>query len=155
MKKIALLIVAAIFLAGCASVKEAQNLSNCTYALKSVEVTDYNVTSIGFVVTIAITNPNKKEPAKLKRFEGELSANDDKIADVTLKNINIAPNSTYPAKAKIDVPMSAMTTKMVGLLSMGSGTIDYHLTGTMYFEGPLGVEVPLPVDIGRVGSHNV
>jgi len=37
---------------------------------------------------------------------------------------------------------------------MGSGTLDYHLTGTMYFEGPLGVEIPVPVDIGRIGSYN-
>lgn len=155
MKKIALLFLSATLLAGCASVKEAQNLSNCTYALKSVEVSDYNITSIGFVVTIAITNPNKKEAATLKRFEGQLAANDIKIADVTLKDIHIAPNSTYLAKANIDVPMSTLTSKMVGLLSMGSGTIDYHLTGTMYFEGPLGVELPLPVDIGRIGSHNV
>ena len=155
MKKIVLLLLFATLLAGCASVKEAQNLSNCTYALKSVEVTDYNITSMSFLVTIAITNPNKKEVATLKRFEGELTANDEKIADVTLKDIHIAPNTTYPAKAKINVPMSVLNSKMVGLLSMGSGTIDYHLIGTMYFEGPLGVEVPMPVDIGRIGSHNV
>ena len=155
MKKIALFILTITLLVGCASVKEAQNLSNCTYALKSVEVSDFNVTSIGFIVAIAITNPNKKEPATLKRFEGELSANDDKIADGTLKDVHIAANSTYLAKAKINVPMSTLTTKLIGLLSMGSGTIDYHLTGTMYFEGPMGVELPLPVDIGRIGSHNM
>lgn len=154
MKKIALFMLATFLLAGCASVKEAQNLSNCTYALKSVEVSDYNITSIGFVVTIAITNPNKKEAATLKRFEGQLAANNDKIADITLKDIHIAPNSTYFAKANIDVPMATLTTKLIGLLSMGSGTVDYHLTGTMYFEGPLGVELPMPVDIGRLGSHN-
>ena len=63
MKKIALLVLSLVVLTGCASVKKAQNLSDCTYALKSVEVTDYDITSIGFVVTIAITNPNKKRSA--------------------------------------------------------------------------------------------
>ena len=38
---------------------------------------------------------------------------------------------------------------------MGSGTLDYHLTGTMYFDGPLGTEIPVPVDIGRYGSYNI
>ena len=154
MKKLVLLIVSFVLLSGCASVKEAQNLSNCTYSLKSVEVSDINVTSISFLVTIAITNPNKKEAATLKRFEGELTANEDKISDITLKDINIPPASVVNAKAKCEVPMSTLTSKLIGLLSMGSGTVDYHLTGTMYFEGPLGVEVPLPVDIGRIGSYN-
>ena len=43
---------------------------------------------------------------------------------------------------------------VLGLISMGSATLDYHLTGTMYFEGPLGAELPVPVDIGRIGSYN-
>ena len=154
MKKLFLLLMLVALLTGCASVKEAQNLSNCTYALRAVEVNEFNFTSLGLIVTIAITNPNKKEAATLKRFEGELTANDDKIADVTLKDIQIQPNSTYNARAKINVPMAVLSSKLIGLLSMGSGTIDYHLTGTMYFEGPLGVELPLPVDIGRLGSSN-
>lgn len=154
MKKLFGVLLSFLLLAGCASVKEAQNLSNCTYALKSVEVSDFNVTSIGFTVTIGITNPSKKDAASLKRFVGVLSANDDKLADVTLKDIRIEPASTYMAKAKINVPMSTLSSKLIGLLSMGSGTVDYHLTGTMYFEGPMGVEIPLPVDIGRLGSYN-
>ena len=154
MKKLILLLVFIASITGCASVKEAQNLSNCTYALKAVEVNEFNFTSLGLVVTIGITNPNKKETATLKRFEGELTANDDKLADVTLKDIQIPPNSTHNARAKINVPMSILSSKLIGLLSMGSGTIDYHLTGTMYFEGPLGVELPMPVDIGRLGSNN-
>ena len=83
-----------------------------------------------------------------------LSANDEKMADVTLKDIEVAPASTYNAKAKVNVPMTAFGSKLLGLISMGSGTIDYHLTGTMYFEGPMGVEIPLPVNMGRIGSHN-
>ena len=154
MKKIILMFCAIGLLTGCASVKEAQNLSNCTYALKSVEINEFNFTSLGLIVTISITNPNKKEAATLKRFEGELTANDEKIADVTLKDIQIQPNSTHNARAKINVPMAILSSKLIGLLSMGSGTIDYHLTGTMYFEGPLGVELPMPVDVGRLGSSN-
>ena len=50
--------------------------------------------------------------------------------------------------------MSAFGNKLLGLVSMNSGTVDYHLTGTMYFEGPLGTEIPVPVDIGRVGAYN-
>lgn len=154
MKKLFVLIACLGLFTGCATVKEASNLSNCTYTLKSVEISDFNITSLGFLVTIAITNPNKTEAAKLKRFTGELTANDDKIADLELKDIQIDPNSTKLAKAKVNVPMSTISSKLVGLLSMGSATVDYHLTGTMYFEGPLGVEIPLPVDIGRLGSYN-
>jgi len=154
MKKLFGLLLSMMLLAGCASVKEAQNLSNCAYALKSVEVSDINITSIGLTITIGITNPSKTDVASLKRFVGTLSANDDKLADVTLQDIRIEPASTYMAKAKVNVPMSTLSTKLIGLLSMGSGTIDYNLTGTMYFEGPLGVEIPLPVNIGRIGSHN-
>ena len=154
MKKILFLLVCMGLLAGCATVKEAANLKNCTYALKSVELTDVNLTSLNFTITIAITNPNKTETAKLKRFVGVLTANDDKIEDVTLSDIEIAPQATYNAKAKLVVPTVTLGSKLVGLLAMGSGTVDYHLTGTMYFEGPLGVEIPLPVDMGRLGNYN-
>ena len=154
MRKLFLLLLGVTLLGACATVKEASNLANCTYTLKSVEVSDFNITSLGFLVTIAITNPNKTEAATLKRFTGELTANDDKIADVELKDIHIDPNSVKMAKAKVNVPMTTLSSKLVGLLSMGSATVDYHLTGTMYFEGPLGTEIPLPVDIGRIGSYN-
>jgi len=154
MKKLFALFTCLGLLAGCATVKEATNLKNCTYALKSVELTDVNLTSLNFTAIIAITNPNKTETARLKRFVGVLTANDDKIADVTLQDIEIAPQATYNAKAKFNVPTMVLSSKLVGLLTMGSGTIDYHLTGTMYFEGPMGVEIPLPVDMGRIGSYN-
>lgn len=154
MKKLFIFIACLGLLTGCATVKEAANLKNCTYALKTVELTDVNLTSLNFTVTIAITNPNKTESAKLKRFVGVLTANDDKIADVTLTDIEIAPQATYNAKAKVNVPTVTLGSKLVGLLAMGSGTVDYHLTGTMYFEGPMGVEIPLPVDMGRIGNYN-
>ena len=134
--------------------QQAQNLSNCKFALTSVQITDYNLSSLGFDIIIAITNPSKTETASLKRFVGKLTVNDDYMADVTLKDILIEPNSTKNAKAKVKVPLATVSSKLIGLLSMGSGTLDYHLTGTMYFAGPLGVEIPVPVDIGRVGSSN-
>ena len=154
MKKLFLFILCSFFFAGCSSVQQAANLKNCTYALKSVEISDYSLTSFNFLVTIAITNPNRTETAKLKRFVGVLTANDDKMADVTLQDIEIAPGATYHAKAKVNVPMTTFGSKLLGLISMGSGTVDYHLTGTVYFEGPMGVEIPFPVDMGRIGSYN-
>ena len=154
MKKLFIALTCLGLFTGCATVKEAANLKNCTYALKTVELTDVNLTSLNFTITIAITNPNKTESAKLKRFVGVLTANDDKLADVTLSDIEIAPQSTYNAKAKLNVPTVTLGSKLVGLLAMGSGTVDYHLTGTMYFEGPMGVEIPLPVDMGRIGNYN-
>lgn len=154
MKKLFSLFICLGLLMGCATVKEATNLKNCTYALKSVELTDVDLSALNFVITIAITNPNKTETAKLKRFVGVLTANEDKIADVTLTDIEIAPQATYNAKAKLHVPTVTLGSKLIGLLAMGSGTVDYHLTGTMYFEGPLGVEIPLPVDMGRIGNYN-
>lgn len=154
MRKVFFCILSLCLLGACASIKEAENLANCKFALKSVELVNYNLTSFDFDVIIAITNLNKKEAASLKRFEGKLTVNDDPMADVTLKDIRIEPNSVKNAKAKLTVPMTTFGNKMLGLISMGSGTLDYHLTGTMYFEGPLGTEIPLPVDIGRVGSYN-
>ncbi len=154
MKKLWLLLTAAVLLTACASVNEAENLANCKFALRSVELTNYNLTSFDFDVIIAITNMNRKEAAALKRFEGELTVNENKMADVTLDELRIEPNSTKNAKAQLNVPMTAFNSKLLGLISMGSGTLDYHLTGTMYFEGPLGTEIPVPVDIGRIGSYN-
>ena len=154
MKKICALLTVIALACGCASVKQAANLKNCTYALKSVELSEVGLSALNFTVTIAITNPNKTDAAKLKRFVGVLTANDDKIADVTLADIEIPPLATYNAKAKINVPTATLGSKLLGLLAMGSGTVDYHLTGTMYFEGPMGIEVPLPVDMGRIGSYN-
>lgn len=154
MKKLWLLLTAAVLLTACASVNEAENLANCKFALRSVELTNYNLTSFDFDVIIAITNMNRKEAAALKRFEGELTVNENKMADVTLDELRIEPNSTKNAKAQLNVPMTAFNSKLLGLISMGSGTLDYHLTGTMYFEGPLGTEIPIPVDIGRIGSYN-
>ena len=152
MKKILVGFLGLILLSACAGVQQAQNLANCKYALRNVELTDYNLNSLGFTVIIAITNMNKKQAAKLKRFEGELTVNEEHMANVTLKDVYIEPDSTKNAKAKFVVPLQTFSNKLVGLLSMKSATLDYHLTGTMYFEGPLGVEIPMPVDIGRVGS---
>lgn len=152
MKKILVGLVGLVLLSACAGVQQAQNLANCKYALRNVELTDYNLNSLGFTVIIAITNMNKKQAAKLKRFEGELTVNEEHMANVTLKDVYIEPDSTKNAKAKFEVPLAAFSNKLVGLLSMKSATLDYHLTGTMYFEGPLGVEIPVPVDIGRLGS---
>jgi len=154
MKKILCLLAAVTLFAGCSSVQQAANLKNCTYSFRSVEVENIGLKTIDLLVTLAITNPNKTETAKLKRFVGVLEANDSKIADLTLKDIEIPALATYPAKAKVSVPTATLSSKLLGLLSMGSGTIDYHLKGTMYFEGPMGVELPLPLDIGRIGSHN-
>ncbi len=152
MKKILTVLAGLVLLGACAGVQEAQNLANCKYALRNVELTDYNLTSLGFTVVVSITNLNKKQAAQLKRFEGELTVNEEHMADVTLKDIYIEPDSTKNAKAKFVVPLSMFNSKLMGLLSMKSATLDYHLTGTMYFEGPLGAEIPMPVDIGRFGS---
>ena len=154
MRKIILCLLTVGLLGGCASVKEAQHLANCKYALRNVELTDYNLTSLGFEIVIAITNTDKKQAAAIKRFEGKLTVNEEPMADVALKNIRVEPDSVKNAKAKFTVPMSAFNNKLLGLISMNSATLDYHLNGTMYFEGPLGVEIPMPVDIGRYGNGN-
>ena len=154
MKKLGFCILLAGMLLACAGVQETQNLANCKFALRNIELTDYNLSSLGFEVVIAITNLNKKQPASLKRFEGKLTVNDEYMADVTLKDIRIEPDSVKNAKAKLTVPMSTFNNKLLGLISMNSATLDYHLTGPMYLEGPLGTEIPSPVDIGRYGNGN-
>lgn len=154
MKKFLISILSAGLLCACAGVQEAQNMANCKYALRNVELTDYNLTSLGFEVVVSITNLNKKQTASLKRFEGKMTVNDVYMADVTLKDILIEPNTTKNAKAQLTVPMSTFNNKLLGLISMNSVTVDYHLSGIMYFEGPLGVEIPVPVSIGRFGNGN-
>ncbi len=155
MKKLIFCLFAALLFTACSTIQEAQNLANCKFALKSVELTEYNLTSLDFDVVVSITNANKKQAASLKRFEGKLTVNDDYMADITLKDIRIEPNSVKNAKAKVTVPMATFSKKILGLISMSSGTLDYHLSGTMYFEGPLGTEIPMPVDIGRYGSYTI
>ena len=61
MKKLVLLFVLALFAAACASVQEAKNFANCRYALRSVEIADYNLNSLSFDVYVGITNQNRKD----------------------------------------------------------------------------------------------
>ncbi len=153
MKKLLLLLVFPLLLAACASVQEAENFANCKYALRSVEIADYNINSLGFDVYVGITNLNKKDAAAIKKFEGKLTMNDVHVADVNFADVRIEPKSIKNQKVHLEIPMSSFSNKLLGLVSMGSGTVDYHLTGTATFDTPLG-EVPVPVDIGRIGSTN-
>lgn len=154
MKKLLSLLCVLGLAVGCTqAVREAKNAINCKYALRSVEVAEYNVSSLSFDIYIGITNMDRKDAAAIKRFEGKIYMNDDYISDVKFEDVRIEPNTTKNQKVTITVPTVAFSKKLLGLVSMGSGTVDYHLTGTMYFDTPLG-EVPVPVDIGRIGSYN-
>ncbi|MBQ7908442.1 MAG: hypothetical protein IJ311_02975 [Elusimicrobiaceae bacterium] len=153
MKKLLLLLVFPLLSAACASVQEAENFANCKYALRSVEIADYNINSLVFDVYVGITNLNKKDAAAIKKFEGKLTMNDVHVADVNFADVRIEPKSIKNQKIHLEIPMSSFSNKLLGLVSMGSGTVDYHLTGTATFDTPLG-EVPVPVDIGRIGSTN-
>ena len=153
MKKLLLFISAVGLLSACAAVQEAKNFANCKYTIRNVEVADYNINSLGFDVYLNITNLNKKADAAIKKFDGKLSMNDTYVADITFSDVRIEPGATKTQKASVTVPMKTLSTKMVGLVSMGSASVDYHIVGTAYFETPLG-DVPVPVDIGRRGSNN-
>ena len=153
MRKILLLLTATFLINACATVQEAKNFANCKYTVRSVEVSDYNINSITFDIYLLITNLNKKTEAAIKKFEGKLMINETYVADINFDNVRIAAGATKTQKAVVTVPMKSLSTKMVGLVSMGSASVDYHITGTAYFETPLG-DVPIPVDIGRRGSNN-
>ena len=153
MKKLLLFVLTPLLFAGCAAVQEAENFANCKYALRSVEIADYTINSLAFDVYIGITNLNKKEAAAIKKFEGQLTMNDTHVADVSFADVRVEPNSIKNQKVHLVIPMTTFSSKLLGLVSMGSGTVDYHLTGTATFDTPLG-EVPVPVDIGRIGSTN-
>ncbi len=153
MKKFFVLALVPFLFTACASVQEAENFANCTYALRSIEVSDYNVDSLSFNVYLGITNLNRREAAAIKKFEGKMYMNDTEVADVNFEDVRIEPASYKNQKVHLTVPMSALNGKLLGLVSMGSATVDYHLTGTATFDTPLG-EVPVPVDIGRIGSNN-
>ena len=152
MKKL-LLFIFPLLLCACASVQQAENFANCKYALRSVEISDYNINSLSFDMYIGITNLNKKEAAAIKKFEGKLSMNDVHVANIDFADVRVEPGSVKNQKVHMEIPMSSFSNKLLGLVSMGSGTVDYHLTGTATFDTPLG-EVPIPVDIGRFGSTN-
>lgn len=153
MKKILLFVCFAVLLSGCAAVQEAKNFANCKYTIRNVEVSDYNINSLGFDVYLNITNLNKKSAAAIKKFTGKLTMNDTYVADITFENVRIEAGETKTQKAVVTVPMKSLSTKLVGLVSMGSASVDYRIVGTAYFETPLG-DVPVPVDFGRRGSNN-
>ena len=153
MKKLFLLALLPFLFTACASVQEAENFANCTYALRSIEVSDYNVNSLSFNVYMGITNLNRREAAAIKKFEGKMYMNEVEVPDVSFSDVRIEPNSYKNQKIYLTVPMNILDSKLLGLVSMGSATVDYHLTGTATFDTPLG-EVPVPVDIGRIGSNN-
>lgn len=153
MRKLLFLICATLLVGACAAVQEAKNFANCRYTIRNIEVADYNINSIGFDVYLNITNLNKKADAAIKKFDGKLTMNDVYVADITFADVRIEPGATKTQKAAVTVPMKSLSSKLVGLVSMGSASVDYHITGTAYFETPLG-DVPVPVDFGRRGSNN-
>ena len=154
MKKILSLVLGiGLFAAGCTAVQEARNFANCKYAIRNVEVADYNLTSFTFDVYLSITNLNKKTAAAIKKFDGKLFMNDVYISDIHLEDIRVEPGASKVQKAQVVVPMTTLGSKLLGLVTMGSATVDYHITGTAYFDTPLG-SVPVPIDIGRRGSNN-
>ena len=153
MKKVFSVICATLFLGACAAVQEAKNFANCKYAMQGIEVTDYNINSLDFDVYLAITNLNKKTAASIKKFEGKLKMNDIYVADINFADVRIEPAATKVQKAAITVPMKNLNSKLVGLVGMGSASVDYFIEGTAYFTTPLG-DVPVPVAIVRRGSNN-
>ena len=153
MKKLLSIVCATALLGACAAVQEAKNFANCKYSIQGVEITDYNVNSLDFNIYLAITNLNKKHDAAIKKFEGKLTMNDVYVADINFSDVRIEPKVTKIKKVAVTVPMKNLNSKLVGLVGMGSVSVDYHITGTAYFETPLG-DVPVPVDIGRRGSND-
>lgn len=153
MKKLLCLLGILLIMGGCASIKEAENLANCKYALRSVNVSDYNLNSLSFDIYVTITNLNRRSAAAIKNFEGKLTMNEVPVADVNFSDVRIEAGASKNQKVHLTVPMSTFDSKLLGLVSMGSGTVDYHLSGIATFDTPLG-DVPIPVDIGRVGSSN-
>ena len=153
MKKLLLLMSACLLMGACATVQEAKNFANCKYAIRNVEVSDYNTNSLGFEVYLNITNLNRKTAATIKKFDGKLTMNEVYVADIVFEDVHIEPGATKTQKAAVTVPMKNLTTKLVGLVSMGSASVDYHIAGVATFDTPLG-EFPAPVDFGRRGSNN-
>ena len=153
MKKFLSVLCAVVLLNACAAVQEAKNFANCKYSMQGVEITDYNVASLDFDIYLAITNLNKKSAAAIEKFEGKLLMNEVYVADIKFSDVRIEPSATKIQKAAVTVPMKNLNTKLVGLVGMGSASVDYFITGTAYFKTPLG-DVPVPVAIGRRGSNN-
>ena len=153
MKKIVVILCAILLIGACASVQEAKNFANCKYSIQAVEVADYNVNSLDFDMYVSIVNLNKKAAASLKKFEGKALMNDVRVSNIQFEDVRIEPGATKIQKVNVHVPMKNLNSKLVGLISMGSASVDYYITGTAYFDTPLG-DVQVPVSMGRRGSNN-
>lgn len=153
MKKIICLLVALCCLGACKTIEEAKAFANCKYTIVAVEMADFNITSLGVDLIVGITNLNKKKDASIKKFVGNVTMNETPVGQFTLENIRVEAGSTKNQKVHVDIPTLKLGSKLVGLVSMGSASVDYQIKGTAYFETPLG-DVPVPVDIGRRGSNN-
>ena len=144
MKKIFLLLISAAFLGACTTVKEMQQAVNCQYTLVGAEVTEYSLSNLSADLALAITNKSKTTNAKMKRFTGKVYLNDNPVTDVNLDEFTIEPNSTQVKKVSINVPFSQVGKNIIGLVVANSQSINYKVSGTIYFDTPLG-ELPFPV----------
>ncbi|MCL2888250.1 MAG: LEA type 2 family protein [Elusimicrobia bacterium] len=145
-KRLLFLTLFSFFFFACASMQENYNMVNCKYDIVSVQPTDYNPdNTISMDVSIAISNLNKAAAAAVKRFEGDLYVNDVDVSALTLKDVRVEAGETKVVKSSLDVPLKNLG-KLVGLVSMGSVSVDYKVKGTIYFTTPVG-DVPFPVTI--------
>ena len=146
MKRLFLLFACVLGFAACSTVQSMQQAVNCRYSLLSADVTDFSLKDIDLDVKVGITNASKTQAAKLNRFAGKLYINDDEVSTITFGAYDIAPASTETAKASLNLPFTAISKNIIGLVTANSAAVKYKIKGTMYFATPIG-ELPFPVVI--------
>lgn len=146
MKKFLTLLCALLFASACGTVQEMKQAVNCRYEIKSAQVSDFSLSDINLDVKVAISNIDKKQPAKLNRFNGKLYINDNEVSDIAFGACEIAPSSVEMAKATLTIPFAKVGKNLIGLVTANSVSVDYKIKGTMYFDTALG-EIPMPVVI--------
>ncbi len=146
MKKFLTLLCALLFASACATVQEMKQAVNCRYEIRSAQVSDFSLSDINLDVKVAISNIDKKQPAKLNRFNGKLYINDNEVSDIAFGACEIAPSSVEMAKATLTIPFAKVGKNLIGLVTANSISVDYKIKGTMYFDTALG-EIPMPVVI--------
>ncbi|MDR0292519.1 MAG: LEA type 2 family protein [Elusimicrobium sp.] len=144
-KRLVFLTLTSFFFFACASMQENYNMVNCKYDISQVQLTDFNPNTISMDVSIAISNLSKTAAAAVKRFDGNLYVNDVNVSALTLKDVRVTAGETKVVKSSLDIPLSNLG-KLVGLVSMGSVSVDYVVRGTIYFTTPIG-DLPFPVTI--------
>lgn len=131
-------------LPGCDFIESRKLAKKCRFALEGVEIGKFSFSGVTIGLTIAITNPNKKEVV-MDRMDLYLYIEDVKTANLLLDGGTVPPGQTKRVDAAVSIPYSTIGISLPGLMKEGS-VIRYRLAGTLYMKTSMG-EMRFPVTV--------